>query len=142
MCRKNGLAFFDVAGALQCFSIFAWKFQTESLNAPHHHMKRIALIRLRLAGLIEGTSFLVLLFIAMPLKYGMDMPMAVKIVGWIHGVLFLYFCMLLLQTLLIARWKLSRAALFFVAALIPFGPFIVDKKLKEEIASAKDAAGA
>jgi integral membrane protein len=43
---------------------------------------------LRIIGFIEGVSFLILLLIAMPLKYYFDLPMAVKITGWIHGVLF------------------------------------------------------
>ena len=52
--------------------------------------------RLRTVGLLEGVSFVLLLTVAMPLKYAAGMPMAVKIAGWIHGGLF----MLLLITLL------------------------------------------
>ena len=47
--------------------------------------------RLRLAGITEGISFLVLLFIAMPLKYWAGMPLAVKYTGWAHGVLFVLY---------------------------------------------------
>ena len=50
-----------------------------------------ALRQLRLVALLEGTSFLVLLFIAMPLKYLADLPLAVRIVEACHGVLFLMF---------------------------------------------------
>lgn len=92
---------------------------------------RLAIHRLRIIGLIEGVSFLVLLLIAMPLKYLGDMPMAVKIVGWAHGVLFIGFAVLLVMAMWLARWKLSRGALFFVAALVPFGPFLVDKRLRQ-----------
>lgn len=84
---------------------------------------------LRQIALIEGISFLVLMGIAMPLKYLMDMPMAVKVVGWIHGVLFIALCVVLLRTMLIAKWPLSRGALVFVAALLPFGPFVVDRRM-------------
>ncbi|MFW5972756.1 MAG: DUF3817 domain-containing protein, partial [Bacteroidota bacterium] len=54
-------------------------------------MLRTALSRLRLIGFIEGLSYLALLGIAMPLKYMAGMPMAVRYVGWIHGVLFVLY---------------------------------------------------
>ena len=63
---------------------------------------------LRRVAIIEGISFLVLLGIAMPLKYFANMPMPVKVVGWAHGVLFLIFCAALLRTKLVARWPLRR----------------------------------
>lgn len=86
---------------------------------------------LRTAGLAEGVSFLVLLFVAMPLKYFAGLPQAVKVVGWGHGVLFIAFTALLLYTAIIARWPFGRAALVFVAALLPFGPFLIDRRMKE-----------
>lgn len=91
--------------------------------------------RLRIAGLIEGVSFILLVFIAMPMKYMLGMPLAVKVVGWLHGGLFIVFCWLLMQTIITARWKLSQGALVVLAALVPFGPFMIDKRLKAEIAS-------
>ena len=51
---------------------------------------------LRIIGNIEGVSYLILLFIAMPLKYAYDMPMAVKITGMAHGLLFIAYCLLLI----------------------------------------------
>jgi len=84
---------------------------------------------LRRAGQIEAVSFLALLCVAMPLKYLAGMPGAVKVVGWIHGVLFIIFCFALLRTMLVARWRLDRGALVFVAALLPFGPFVVDQRM-------------
>ncbi|MBC2594227.1 DUF3817 domain-containing protein [Ruficoccus amylovorans] len=89
-----------------------------------------AIHRLRVVGLIEGISFLVLLGIAMPLKYFGDMPEAVKVVGWAHGLLFIGFVALLLTAMILAEWSLRRAAVFFAAALVPFGPFLVDKHLR------------
>lgn len=88
--------------------------------------------RLRLTGLLEGVSFLVLLGIAMPLKYLAGQPMAVRVVGMAHGVLFIGFCLALVLAARAQRWPLKRIALFFVAALLPFGPFVVDGKLREE----------
>ena len=84
---------------------------------------------LRLIGKIEAVSFLVLLGVAMPLKYMAGMPMAVKVCGWIHGVLFITFCVTLLRVWTEARWPISRAALLFGAALFPFGPFLIGRRL-------------
>jgi integral membrane protein len=85
---------------------------------------------LRLTGQIEAISFLLLLGVAMPLKYLAGMPAAVKFVGWIHGLLFIIFCLALLRTMLVARWRLDRGVLVFVAALLPFGPFVVDRRMQ------------
>ena len=84
---------------------------------------------LRKAAQVEGLSFLVLLGIAMPLKYVLDMPMAVKIVGWIHGILFMWLCFLLVVVLRVAHWPFTRALKVFIAALLPFGPFVLDRQM-------------
>lgn len=89
-----------------------------------------AVARLRTIALIEGVSFLILLFIAMPLKYLADMPAAVKLVGWIHGVLFIAVCAALVHATVAAKWPLTRAAMLLVAALLPFGPFVMDRRTK------------
>jgi integral membrane protein len=86
---------------------------------------------LRAVGLLEACSFLILVGVAMPLKYFAGQPAATKVFGWIHGVLFMIFCGALLRTIVIARWPLSRAALIFIAALLPFGPFVVDRRMKQ-----------
>ena len=86
--------------------------------------------RLRRLGLVEGTSFLVLLFVAMPLKYLADWPAAVKWVGWAHGVLFLAYVLQLALVFFTLRWPFARGALLLVAALVPFGPFLLDRRMK------------
>ena len=86
---------------------------------------------LRLVSLAEGVSYLVLLGIAMPLKYGANMPGAVRIVGSIHGALFVVFCVALLRAMLGARWPISRAALVFVASLVPLAAFWMDRRIRE-----------
>ena len=93
-------------------------------------MNFISVHTLRLLALTEGVSFLLLLGVAMPLKYMAGMPMAVKIAGWIHGILFVALCYVLLRVTIENRWPLSRAALVFIAALLPFGPFVIDRRLK------------
>ena len=86
---------------------------------------------LRAVGLVEGVSYVLLLGVAMPLKYAAGMPEAVKVVGWAHGVLFVALCVALVYTLAVARWPLGRAGLVFVASLLPFGPFVVDRRMKQ-----------
>ena len=95
-------------------------------------MPKTSIGRLRTIGLIEGVSFLLLLGVAMPLKYFAGLPLAVKIAGWIHGLLFIAFCMFLLAAQGERRWPMRRTALVFVAALLPFGPFVIDGRLRRE----------
>jgi integral membrane protein len=94
--------------------------------------------RLRAIGLLEGLSFLLLLGIAMPLKYLAGMPLMVKYVGWAHGVLFVLYIAAVVQVTLVHRWSVLRVLTAMVASLLPFGPFILDKRLhREELALAQ-----
>ncbi|TPE39575.1 DUF3817 domain-containing protein [Pontibacter mangrovi] len=88
--------------------------------------------RFRTVGLYEGLSYLLLLGVAMPLKYMFDMPLFVKYVGWAHGVLFVLYMLALLQVTLANNWGLRKVAAAFIASLLPFGPFVLDKKLLQE----------
>lgn len=88
--------------------------------------------RLRMAGLVEGVSFILLMGIAMPLKYIWGQPLLVTLLGWVHGLLFMVFCLFLLIVTALRPWPLTRAALVFVAALLPFGPFLIDGSLRKE----------
>ena len=81
---------------------------------------------------MEGISLLVLLFIAMPLKYIWDQPGAVKIVGWIHGALFVLFMLLVLRVYDQRSWPFKKVIIAFIAAFLPFGTFVFDKQLKEK----------
>ena len=91
--------------------------------------------QLRLVALLEGTSFLILLFIAMPLKYLAGLPLAVRIVGSLHGVLFLVFLGALYRAGRERRWPYRRWLVAFVSSVVPFGTFIFDRSLRREIAS-------
>ncbi len=82
---------------------------------------------------LEGWSYLILLGIAMPLKYWADMPLAVKYVGWAHGVLFVLYIAFLLKCVWQYRWGFFKMVWAFAASLIPFGTFILDKQLKKEL---------
>lgn len=84
----------------------------------------------------EGVSFLVLLIIAMPLKYFADMPMAVTVVGGLHGFLFVAFIILAYlvkeETKKDIKWLMKSG----LASILPFGTFIMDKQWKREQAEA------
>ena len=87
---------------------------------------RTYLKALFLMGLIEGTSTLVLFFIAMPLKYQWEMPEAVSIVGSIHGALFVILVLMFLYGRWVVPLSWAMVLLGFVAAIVPFGPFLID----------------
>ena len=87
--------------------------------------------RLRLIGLIEGLSFLALVFVAMPKKYIFGDPTWVKAVGQVHGLLWVVFCFALADAKSNQGWSLKQALVPFIASMLPFGPFIVDKRIKE-----------
>jgi len=73
--------------------------------------------------LAEGVSLLVLLFLAMPLKYAFGQPAAVTIVGTAHGVLFVMFVIALGYTHVRYRWPISKTLTGLLASNIPFGTF-------------------
>ncbi len=93
-------------------------------------MKLRILKRFRFIAFWEGVSYLLLLGIAMPLKYLAGYPQAVTVVGWAHGVLFILYCAALLQASLTFKWPLKRSVLYFVASLLPIAPFIVERRLQ------------
>ncbi len=83
-----------------------------------------------LINTIEGWSYLILVFIAMPLKYLAGFAMATKVVGMIHGILFIAFIVMLILATLEAKWKSKETIIFFIASLIPFGTFWTKNKIK------------
>jgi integral membrane protein len=89
-----------------------------------------SLSRFRRIAILEGWSFILLLFIAMPLKYWAEWPYAVKYTGWIHGLLFVIYCIFLLQTAIAESWNIRKWIVAFLAAWIPFGTFWLEKKIK------------
>jgi integral membrane protein len=99
-----------------------------------------ALRQFRLVAFAEGTSFLVLLFIAMPLKYAAGVPLAVRIVGSIHGLLFIAFVLALVWVSIARAWPLRRSMTAFASSILPFGAFVFDRTLRREIAGVDHAA--
>lgn len=85
---------------------------------------------LRVLGIVEGCSTLILFLIAMPLKYAADMAWTVKLAGSIHGGLFVAYCLLLAVVMWRLKWPLTRGLLLGAAAVVPFGPFVMDPRIK------------
>ena len=106
------------------------------------NMRRLntTLGRLRIIGWWEGVSFLVLLGVAMPLKYFADAPQAVRIVGMAHGILFILYVLATIQAALDRDWSWKRTALVLLASVLPAGPFVVDAKILREEAARDGAA--
>jgi len=88
--------------------------------------------RFRVVAIAEGISFLILLGIAMPLKYIAGKPGMVDVVGWIHGMLFISYMITGLQLKIEHEWPFKRTATAVIAAFLPFGPFILDRKILRE----------
>ena len=86
----------------------------------------------RHTALVEAISFLILLLIAMPLKYIFDIPEAVKYMGWVHGWLFVFYFAVLIAAAFKYRWSVLRIIYYFIGSVVPFLPFVFDKKLKQE----------
>ncbi len=84
---------------------------------------------LRIVAVLEAVSFLVLVLVAMPLKYAGDEEAGVKVMGPVHGVLFVLFVLLAIFVAADEKWRLKRTLLTLLCAVIPFGGFIADRKL-------------
>ncbi len=78
---------------------------------------------------LEGISLLLLLFVAMPLKYFLNMPEMVRIVGMAHGILFIAYIVLATVLKVDEKWSLKKYFLVCIASVIPFGTFIVENKM-------------
>ncbi|MBL6658084.1 MAG: DUF3817 domain-containing protein [Flavobacteriales bacterium] len=82
----------------------------------------------RLITLLEGLSYILLLFIAVPLKYGGGDDFLVKILGMPHGILFMLYLALAFYLKDSYQWKWGQTAIVFLASIVPFGTFYVDRK--------------
>ena len=88
--------------------------------------------KFRLINKIEGYSFIILLFVAMPLKYSFGYPIATKIAGMIHGALFMLFIYQLLESMKEVPFNKKETLVYFMFSLVPFGSFYTDKLCKEK----------
>ncbi|HSZ72763.1 MAG TPA: DUF3817 domain-containing protein [Cytophagaceae bacterium] len=84
---------------------------------------------LKIIGWLEGISFLLLLCIAMPLKYYAGKPEAVKHVGMAHGVLFIIYLLLVAVVSLKQKWPFKEIIISVIASFIPLGTFYAEKTI-------------
>ena len=89
--------------------------------------------QLRLLAILEGTSYLLFSF-TIPLKYCYQISLPNKIVGVIHGILFILFCVWTLYCANQKKWKIKKTFICLISSLVPFATFIIDHKiLRQEI---------
>jgi len=103
-----------------------------SLNVVFPNSQTIQIMSIRIFRIIavsEGISFLTLLLIAMPIKYLLGMPEAVKIVGWIHGILFISYIPGVFLVRKSINWNIAHVGMALIASILPGGTFILDYKL-------------
>ncbi|MBW8687053.1 DUF3817 domain-containing protein [Chitinophaga rhizophila] len=92
------------------------------------HLLKTPIGRLRVIGFLEGVSLIILIFIAMPLKYWAGEPAMVKMVGMVHGLLFTLFVLVTLSVAVTYNWKFFQTTWkVLLACMIPFGTFYIDK---------------
>ena len=94
-----------------------------------------ALRALRVYALLEGSSLLVLCLIAMPLKHVFGLPLAVRVVGSVHGLLFLLFLLALYRAHSERAWSTRQALWALGSAFVPGGAFWLDRRLREQLRS-------
>ena len=92
--------------------------------------------KFRLINKIEGISFIILLFIAMPLKYNFGYPIATKIVGMAHGLLVFVFLYQVFEAKKEAGFTWKETGLYTLLSLVPFGSFYTDKLLAKRMITA------
>jgi len=86
--------------------------------------------RLRALAFLEGISLLILVFIGVPMKYILDLPNVVKVIGPIHGMLFIGYVLITISVAGDFSWKFFSTTLkVLVASFIPFGTFYIDRKI-------------
>lgn len=93
-------------------------------------MFKNALKHFRFIGILEGSSLVILLFIAMPLKYWFNMPQAVTIIGTIHGYIFSAYMVAIVYAMVAVKWPFRFTIGAVLSAFIPFGNFVLDSRLK------------
>lgn len=83
----------------------------------------------RILAFAEGVSFLLILFVTMPLKYLFDTPEPNRFIGYAHGVLFIGYCGYALLLYWERGWPTMKLIWLWLASIVPFGTFVADRKL-------------
>ncbi|GIT97400.1 DUF3817 domain-containing protein [Sulfurovum sp. TSL1] len=92
--------------------------------------------KFRWVNKIEGISFIILIFIAMPMKYSFGYPIATKVVGMLHGLLVFAFIYQIIEAKKETGFTFKETALYSILSLIPFGSFYTDKLLAKKMTMA------
>lgn len=87
----------------------------------------------RLVALLEGVSYILLLFIATPIKYFLDDPQYVKLLGMPHGILFMAYVVMAFIVGGHLKWDNKTLGYVLIASIIPFGTFYIDKKYLKQV---------
>jgi integral membrane protein len=87
------------------------------------------MFRFRWVAILEGVSYLLLLCIAMPLKYAFNMPQMVQIVGMLHGLLFVAYIFVTIQVHFVFRLSFKKTIILLLASLLPILPFYMESKI-------------
>jgi len=82
----------------------------------------------RILSFLEGISYLLILFITMPLKYIWDNGYPNKVIGMVHGFLFLAYIVFAFLIKSERKWDNKTLAIVLACSVIPFGTFWMDKK--------------
>ena len=82
----------------------------------------------RVIAFFEGISYILLLFIAVPIKYIFDDPAYVKLLGMPHGILFMIYIIFSFIVNIKLKWNIKELFIILIASLVPLGTFYVDKK--------------
>ena len=82
----------------------------------------------RLTAFLEGVSYILLLFIAVPIKYLLNEALYVKILGMPHGILFIAYILFSIIAKIKYNWNFKKFLVISIASLVPFGTFYIDNK--------------
>lgn len=87
----------------------------------------------RIIAFLEGTSLLLLLFFAMPMKYYFQEPIYVRTIGMAHGILFVIYIIFAIMLKIECSWTFKRMSIICLASVVPFGTFYVEKKYLNQL---------
>ena len=115
--------------------IFLFKYSSLFLRTSKfmNNLFKSGIGRLRVIAFLEGCSLLLLVFVAMPVKYLLDVPEATQAIGLIHGILFIGFVGTTLVISILHKWNLGRVCVVMASSILPFGTFYVDRKILSKL---------
>lgn len=123
------MTFLEFRWALMIYSPF---LRVQSYFSPMKWTTPIG--QLRILGILEGTSLILLFLIAMPLKHLLNWPLGVQAIGPLHGVLFLLFVISTLYVSIEEKWSFKQLTWkVMLACMVPFGTFYVDRKFLKQM---------